>query len=300
MWMGIDGGGSHVRVVIVDDDLRELASVQGEGVNPSSIGRDEAARRIQLTIRQTLAQAHLATVTGVGIGIAGASADHSAAWLRDIVTPLLPDAAIYPSSDVEIALVGGRGRLDGFVLVVGTGSIAYGLTRDGRSHRAGGWGYLLGDEGSGYWIGAQALRTVTQVGDLCLAENTDLPQRIMQSIGIQQPMALINWMYHTAKPADVAQLAETVLQVADEGDSLAGSIIEQAAEHLTRLAVHVQTTLQLDRDTITYAGGLLISDNRLSRAVTAMLELPAPPPIHHKPAIGAALLAKLKEARHAH
>ncbi|MFW5708849.1 MAG: N-acetylglucosamine kinase [Chloroflexota bacterium] len=293
MWIGIDGGGSTVRIVLVDDGMNEHASYFGPAVNPSSVGYDIAAERIRAGIQDILCSADTDMVTGVGIGVAGASADHSADWLIEVVEAVLPDVFIVPSSDEEIALVGGRGRLDGLVLLAGTGSIAFGRHADGRRMRAGGWGYLLGDEGSGYWIGLQAARMVTLDADSRLLVSTRLPRAVMETIDIDRHNAIIRWAYHEAKPGDVAALASVVLELADAGDEGAQRILDEAAAHLAALVLHVGRLLDMPEDTITYAGGLLTSDNALSRRVTSTLGLRIAPTRQHSPVIGAALLAKL-------
>lgn len=294
-WMGIDGGGSHLRVVIVDDDLREIVSFEGASANPSSLGQAEAAERLTRAVRQALQDAPEIKLRGVGVGIAGASADRAEGWLREVLAPLLPGTRIYPSSDQEIALVGGRAALDGLVLLAGTGSIAYGVTSDGRRHQAGGWGYLLGDEGSGYWIGQQALRSVALWHDGRWDGSPTLPQHILHHLGLKTPLQVIDWTYHEARPHQIAQLAQAVLTLSDAGEPGASAILDRAAFELAALADHVRQTLDLPRDHITYAGGLLTADNVLSRRVTAHLGLAAPPLVRHRPVIGAALLAKLKE-----
>ncbi len=294
-WLGVDGGGSSLRVVIVDDALRERASVQGEAVNPGAVGQPVAAERIRAGVRAALAAAGLAAgdIAGAGIGVAGAAAEHSAPWLRAALAPVLPGVAVYPSADTEIALVGARGRLDGLVLLCGTGSVAYGVSPDGRRQRAGGWGYLLGDEGSGYWIGMQALRMLTHYGDNRLSIVTRLPQVMMQAIAIAQPLDVIRWMYQQAGPHEVAALAQRVLTLADDGDAGAAAIITDAAQHLCALARHVLAHLDLTPQAVVFAGSLLTHENALSRAVTASLGLPAVPVALHSPVTGAALFARL-------
>lgn len=292
MWMGIDGGGSHLRVVIVDDNMRILAEQTGESANPNSIGQQAAAERIQSAISAALATVGRGTVNGVGVGIAGASARHAADWLESVLRPVLPDSRYALSSDEEIALVGARGRHDGVVLLAGTGSTAYGVGRDGRVFRAGGWGYLLGDEGSGYWIGLQALRAVTRHADGRLDSAGDLVSAMMARLGISTPDDLIAYVYREAKPADIAALTRDVLALPD--DPHARAIIDHAAHHLAELAAHVADKLNFTTEAITFAGSLLTTQNPLSDAVVTALNLPLPPIIRYPPVIGAALLAKLK------
>lgn len=292
-WMGIDGGGSTLRIVIVDDDLRVLAAAEGGAANPGSVGRDEAAARIRAGVAEALRQAD-GPIHGVGIGVAGAAAAHSADWLREVLAPALPGVDVFPSTDVEIALVGARARRDGVVLLAGTGSVAYGVHPDGRRRQVGGWGRLLGDEGGGYWIGLQALRRLTLAADDRLAVPGALPDQVLAAIGGSVPADVIRWTYHEASPSDVAALARLVLAAAAVGDAGALGIIEAAADALAGLAEHLLALLGMERSAVVYAGGLLTGDNPLRRAVTARLGLPAPPHTHYPPVIGAALLAKLR------
>lgn len=297
-WMGIDGGGSNLRIVIVDNDLNILASHHGEAVNPSSVGRELAAERIRNGIHE-LMRAQDQRISAVGIGVAGASAIHAADWLRAVLEPVLPDVPIVTSSDEEIALVGARGEPVGAVLLAGTGSVAYGINSDGRIQRAGGWGYLLGDEGSGYWIGLQALRLITDWGDSRLAQETALVSTIMQELGLTRAFDLIAWTYQKAHPRDIAALAPLVLELAEAGDKTAMRIISEAAEHLAALVEHVCSQLGLGHQTIVYAGSLLTRNTPLCRAVTQRLGLETRPEVRYPAAVGAALLAKIRETQHA-
>ena len=293
-WIGIDGGGTSLRVVIVDDDLYEIASATGEGVNPNTVGLDTAQNRIRQLVRNVLKQGGLHSVDGVAIGIAGASNEHSADWLRQTLQPVLPEAAIVPSSDMEIALVGARGRLDGILLLAGTGSVAFGISPDGQQQRIGGWGYLLGDEGSGYWIGMQALQSLTRSFDGLIILSSQLPQVLMTHLDLQRPSDLIRWLYQKATPGDVASLAPLVMDLAAQEDKLARDIISKAAEHLTSMVQTLLTNLKLDRESIVFAGSLLTDNTLLQTMVCQRLDLRSTPVACHTPVVGAALLAKLR------
>src|SRR5690349_13591838 len=120
--MGIDGGGSSIRAVITSLALDVRGEIRGETANPSVIGREQAAARIQNVIRATLENAALsaASIAGVGIGVAGAAASHSEAWLREVVAGVLPDSRIVASADYEIALVGAHGARKGVLVLAGT------------------------------------------------------------------------------------------------------------------------------------------------------------------------------------
>lgn len=291
MWLGIDGGGSNLRVVVVDDAMQIVASATGESVNPNSVGRDIAAQRIRAGIASAIDGLQ---ISGVGIGVAGASARHSADWLMDVVRTVLPDVPVFPSSDEEIALVGARGALNGVVLIAGTGSAAYGIHPSGETFRAGGWGYLLGDEGSGYWIGLQAAKALTLHADQRLDAKTNLPELVMTAAEITSADEMIRWVYGDFKPSKIATLARIVLEAASAGDAYAIEICQLAAKHLAELVRHVQHQLNLSTEHIVFAGGLLSEENPVSVQVLNDLGLTQFPITRYPPVIGAALLAKLR------
>lgn len=294
LYMGIDGGGSNLRVVIVDDAMQIRVTVQRGTANPRIIGQEQAAALIQDAMREASAQVN-EPISGVGIGIAGASAVYAHDWLREVIHGVLPDVHIATASDYEIALVGANGVREGVLLLAGTGSVAFGVNAAGQSLQVGGWGYLLGDEGSGYWIGMQGLQVVTKVIDGQLRVTTSLKQRIMDEFKLTQPSDILAWVYGQ-KPtpvASVAQLSSVVLDAAQAGDEQAQMIITTAADHLVRVAQTTMRQLNMSETKIAFAGGLLESQNLLSAQVIAKLRLPEHPQAKYPPMVGAALLAKL-------
>ncbi len=292
-FMGIDGGGSNLRVVIVNDDMQPIAQVQDGTANPSSIGREAASQRIRDTMWTALQQADKPPIAGVGIGIAGASAAYAAEWLREVAAAALPDAFIAPSSDNEIALVGARGERFGGLLLAGTGSVAYGIDVDGHCTQVGGWGYLLGDEGSGFWLGMEALRTLVREADGTQPSLSALTPRLYDALSITNAQDAINWLYHPLEVAKVARLARIVIETAEKGDWRAVEIVAEASRHLALLAHTLMTRTGLRTEHLVFAGGLLSADNLLSQRTRAHLGLSEQPTALYPPVIGAALLAKL-------
>ena len=153
-YLGIDGGGSNLRVALVGESLSPIVEARRGTVNPNVVGFDEAKALIQSAVEEVMIAG--APLRAVGIGIAGASLAHD--WMRSVITEVLPDVPVTTALDVEIALVGALGAHEGVLVLAGTGSVAFGVNAAGQTAQAGGWGYLLGDEGSGYWLGVQALR----------------------------------------------------------------------------------------------------------------------------------------------
>lgn len=297
LFMGIDGGGSTLRIAITDAELSPLVVIESGTANPSIIGRGKAAEHIQTEIRAALDRANANTddINAVGVGVAGAAAAHSEAWLRDSVAAVLPNALIIPSSDYEIALIGAHGERYGMLLLAGTGTVAFGVNREGQTALAGGWGYKTSDEGGGYWIGFQALRLMARVSDQVEVIKTELPQGIMDALKLSSPRDLIDWLYAegTTRVAEIAQLTEVVFEYAGRGDPGAERIVRSAAVEIELLPRAIVRRLKQPNLPLAVAGGLLTSDNPLSRRVAALLGYDQLPQPLHPPVIGAALLAKL-------
>lgn len=292
--MGIDGGGSTIRVVITTPDLTVCGQSEGPTANPGLVGIETAARTIQDAMHAALASAALTPdqIAAVGIGVAGAAAYHSAGWLRDVVAAVTPQAQIVPSADFEIALVGAIGRREGVLVLAGTGSLAYGVNAAGRTALVGGWGYLLDDAGSGYWIGIRALGAVVRAAD-GRGPHTVLTPVLLGALDLPEPLDLIEWLYRseTVRTRTVAQLAPLVLEQAADGDLVAQVIITGAVAELAQAAQTVMRRLDMPEPDFALAGGLLSQPNILSESLCAALGLEALPEPRHPPVIGAALLA---------
>ena len=299
LFMGIDGGGSKLRVAIVNAHLDQLSALTASAVNPSTVGRDTARERIQDGIFQAVCSANIRRrdIAAVGIGIAGASNLHSEAWLRDTVRPALPSAHIAPSSDLEIALVGAHGQRYGMLVLAGTGSAVFAVTPDGRHLQVGGWGYLLGDQGSSFWVGIQLLKHITETHDYSGEHGlTALGRACLDELALSDPRDLVAWVYRSemAPTVRIASLAPFVLRRADAGDELAREILRCAAQHLAQQLDTMRLRLNDAQAPIAFAGGLLESENWLSKALAKRLALPARPAAKYPPVVGAALLAKME------
>jgi glucosamine kinase len=293
--MGIDGGGSTIRVVIMTHEREILAEYLGPAVNPSVAGREEAARRIQAAMRESIRQAGLLPeqISGVGLGVAGASNRYEWAveWLRGLAGQVTPQARIVPGSDYEIALVGAHGQRFGLLLLAGTGSLAYGVNAAGESALVGGWGYLLGDEGSGYWLGSQALRAAARMAD-GRGRRTMLHEAVLTALNLVQPLDLIPFLYgENPRVADVARLAPLVLDCAAQGDSVARGLVETAALELALAVRAVAHRLDMHGHAPMFAGSLLAGANPLSTLLCSLLGMDGIPVPRYPPAVGAALLA---------
>ncbi|MCZ7540948.1 MAG: hypothetical protein M5U29_13790 [Anaerolineae bacterium] len=291
--MGIDGGGSTVRVAITTSALTICGQACGPTANPSVVGRDTAAETIRAAMQGALEDAGLSPeqIGAVGIGVAGAAASHSEAWLRQVVTAVTPHARLALSADYEIALAGALGKRCGVLVLAGTGSLAYGVNARGEAALGGGWGYLLGDEGGGYWIGMEGLRAVARALD-GRGPITPLTTAVLSALGLSNRSDLIRWLYddpggHTR---ELAELARLMLEQA-ASDPEAAAIVQRAADELAQVAGTVIRRLNMESPEFAFAGGLLSEPNPLTEALCRALRLPAVPVARYPPVIGAALLA---------
>ena len=297
LFLGIDGGGSTLRVAVVNRRLESLCSLTESSANPNLIGHDAAQALIRRSIGDVLERANLqpASIRAAAIGVAGAASTHSRDWLLQTLEPALPATMLIPSSDLEIALVGALAKSCGILLLAGTGSAVYGISPAGERLQIGGWGYLLGDDGSSYWIGRQLLRHLISVHDSGSSVESDaLSRHCLHALGLKQPRELIAWLYRAeeAPAARIASLAGVVSEAASEGDAEAIQILEQAATLLVAQAAVLQRRLAYDDAPIAFAGGLLDNDNTISDLVSKELGLVKRPVAKYPPVIGAALLAQ--------
>jgi N-acetylglucosamine kinase-like BadF-type ATPase len=199
--------------------------------------------------------------------------------------------------DAEAVLRAGTPRGWGVALVAGTGSFAFGMTRTGIRQRTGGWGYLFGDEGSGYAIGIAGLRAVVRAAD-SRGPETKLTAAILQQLELERPGELIPALCGP-EPArqQIAALAPCILQAAADGDVAAEEILFQAARELSELVVAVTRKLGFTtrQYALAMAGGVLVAHPSLQAEIDNQLqdvccEPDSTCPVQH-PAAGAILLA---------
>jgi len=197
--------------------------------------------------------------------------------------------------------VAGVGDASGVVIICGTGSIAFGRSAD-RAARAGGWGHVLGDEGSGYWIGRRALRAVARAAD-GRGPATSLTPRVLNHFAVTKPQDLIAEIYDRQLPHHaLAQTARLVQQARDEGDEVGTQILEQAAHELVRAARSVVERLHMQEEAVQFvlAGGVFTGVPWLSEELKRRLPATAPRGqvrrLEVEPAMGAVRIA-LAEAR---
>ncbi|MBM3128783.1 MAG: hypothetical protein FJ009_09190 [Chloroflexi bacterium] len=259
--VGIDAGGTHTRARVAN--LRGEMPGAGEAGagNPHIAGTDSARREILIALQRACDNARVErrALVAACLGIAGvARQDERAEWIAWAHEKIAPRVAL--CNDGEIVIAAGCPDDWGLALIAGTGSSAWGKTREGRSARAGGWGWRFGDEGSGYALACAALRAASQAAD-GRAEPTRLLDAILADWNLREPTDLIARVYRSGlRNAEIAALASVVIRVADEGDAIARQLIVKAGQELAAALGAVARALHIAPEAIplALAGGLLL------------------------------------------
>ena len=295
--IGIDGGGSRTRACLAN--LRGETLGIGEAGTSNPIGDLDAAKReLARAVQQAFdaAQIEPQRVAAVCIGLGGAGRIRQQEEIVEWAHNLLAERARV-LNDGEIALAAGTSENWGVALIAGTGSLAWGKNRAGQMARAGGWGYVLGDEGSGFDLARQALRAITQAAD-GRAKSTELLNAVLRFWNLSSPADLVMHVYRQPlKPAEIARLAPLVVDVASQGDQVAQQLVTQAGAALATAVCAVSRALgMVQAIPLALTGGLLLGAPlvraHLLDALSAQGCDCAPVILVDQPVVGAVRLAR--------
>ena len=241
-WLiGIDGGGTKTVGCAADFAGKILGRVEHGPGNYHTAGLT-GFKQVISGIIHALSTACALPVTGlkvVGLGLAGADRPGDKEIIRAALAGLGFSCHYLIYSDAQAALVAGLGKAEGVVLIAGTGSVAYGINRRGEVCRAGGWGHLASDEGSGYFLGRQALLRSIRASEQRDKATVLLPM-IIEHFGLSGWDELISFMNNRdLTKARVASLATVVAAAAAGGDRVAAELLAQSADELAGLVTSV-------------------------------------------------------------
>lgn len=272
IYLGVDSGGSHTEVVLALADGTILARAEGPGAAMRPGGGAASAAVMADAARRAAASAGLALPADKAVvGAAGAGRTPE----RTDLAAALTAAGVARTADVmgdgELALLAAFGGGPGILINAGTGSIAYARDPDGGLHRAGGFGWQMGDEGGGYWLGRRALAVSGRSTDGRDDQST-LPTRLLAALGLKEFDDLVRWAA-LATPAQIAGLAPHLLNAASEGERVAQAAVREAA---TELADHIAALRRHfpEGATVGWAmtGGLLRPGSALAEALRGAVE----------------------------
>ena len=275
-WIGVDGGGTRSRAVVGDGAGRELGAADGGPGLIDPLDPDGAVQAVAEVVRAAVADAAAADVgvelpaRGLWAGLAGSGNEAARAAVEaGLQAADLADEVVV-GSDVEAAHAAVFGEGAGMLLVVGTGSVVRAVDPRGRVVRVGGWGALLGDEGSGYGIGLDGLRAVVRSED-GREPPTELGGALLSATGVAEVAELPAWAARATK-REIAALSVEVARLARLGDTVAARVIHRA---LGEVRAHLEAVLEGTRGwegapPIALVGGLVREGSPLRDAVVEM------------------------------
>ena len=290
--LGIDAGGTKTVGLLAGEDGRVVAEARSTGANLQTQGELEVEKVFDHII-ETLGRDH--PISAVCLGIAGVDRPHDENVIRSILRRLGHRERVRVVNDAAVALVAGAPERVGIVVLAGTGSIAFGADPAGHTARSGGYGFLLADEGSGYWLGHQILRAAVRSAD-GRGPKTRLEGLVFDAFQVSTVADLIPHVYEKGLPkARIAALAPLVEHARAAGDETAVGLLEQAGQELALAArsVHSQLDFAGQAFPVVLAGGVFKAAPTLPEALARHLDLPGarPAPLTLEPAMGAVFLA---------
>lgn len=304
---GIDGGATRTRAIIARLDGTIIGSGSAGSANVFDLGAESAASVMREAVLAAWRVANIGEFSpahgfaSVFAGAAGAGSPRDQAALAKALAKLLHTSRerCRADHDLRIALAGALAGAPGAVLVAGTGSACFGRAADGTTARAGGWGKLLDDGGSGHWLGLQAMRAVVRTAD-GREEGAELAASVQAALAVDSPREMLQQLHGGAlERATIARLAPLVLGAAAAGDRVAIAIVDRGASELAEMVAAVFRQMEARAAPIQRlgaAGGVLENDawfrarvqQAIARATSSAVALEAPALM---PCAGAVLLA---------
>ncbi|WP_413163009.1 N-acetylglucosamine kinase [Capilliphycus salinus ALCB114379] len=312
--LGIDGGGTKTVCLLMDESGNVLSRGNGGASNYQTIGIDAAQIAIKTAIDKAISSFlddknyNKISIQGLGIGLAGVGREEDFNVIQNLLEQVIktskasinwelePNSTVIKSDSV-IALVGGLGHSVGIVVIAGTGSQIFGQNSQGQTKRVGGWGYLLGDEGSGYFIAISGLKAALKSHDGRLG-STELIPAFKQHLNLDNIESLIEVVYRRGWTVpQIASLAKIVDKVARNGDEIANKIINTAIEELVFATKIVIESLFEPNETVEIVtiGGVFQGINNFHSKYIQSLKAVVPNANvilpRYEPAYGAGILA---------
>ncbi len=276
-FLAIDAGGTKTRCLLADENQILGRAVTGS-VKLMRVGEAEASTRLRAMLAEVSLAAgiDLNNVTQTCIGLSGLSIDTVREWGEREIGSLVGGNLILVG-DEEIALDAAFRGGQGILVIAGTGSIVLGRAADGSMYQAGGWGPALGDEGSGFWIGQEALRAAFW------AKDRDIESSLLARIGElwgANSLGEIVEMANARPGPDPSALAPLVARCADGGDELALAVLERAgvelAEQVALVALKMEESGHLRKIEAAYTGSVLEQISQVRASMVAALKTTAP------------------------
>lgn len=307
--LGIDGGGTKTEAIALDHNGGLLLRLTGESTNPHAITFPKAMRNLGALLDALLEAPELKGLdwTTAALGLSGVSTEEEQQAVYRYLQEFQKERGVaFDVSllhDAQIALMATLEREEGIIAISGTGSILFGLTPEGKRYRVGGWGHLLGDEGSGYDIGLRTLKTIMRHYD-GIAPATGLTELVLEAYGFSSPTELKPYIYKdSVQKSDIAKFAQICIEASEKGDKTAARILLQAAGELADAAIALIGKDQwFESCDLVTTGSIFSHSSFFSRLFQEKVTAAYPKITVHSsvqsPAYGAALLALKRYREH--
>ncbi|CAN5498221.1 N-acetylglucosamine kinase [soil metagenome] len=262
-YLGIDSGGTKLELMFADTNLKKISEHTFKGFHYSLNGPDKTSEKLSEYILEALKKKKLSlkNCEGICFGIAGARENADRNRLKKKFVDRLKFKNIIVTTDAMNAVYGALNGEDGMILISGTGSVLYGKYNN-KFHRVGGWGRILGDQGSGYWLGHNALRMVTPEYDFPGVNKSMLLKAIEKDHCINKEN-IVDYTFNGK--VEIQKIAETVIRCAEKKDRNALSLTELAADGLF---YHIHTYLKISKIknyiNIAFIGSIVENKNPVS------------------------------------
>jgi N-acetylglucosamine kinase-like BadF-type ATPase len=302
--IGVDGGGTSTVAWLADAEGTILGRGTAGPSNAKAIGNEPARRALGAAIAAARSDSGIGelSIEVACLGLAGFDRPDDRAMLASWCQAEGWAGRLVPANDGDLVLAAGTPEGFGIALISGTGSIAVGRTPDGRAARAGGWGPLIGDEGSAYWVALEGLRLVARRFDgRAIPKQMDrLTGELCRAFGVESPSGIVSEIY---KPewdrARIAGLARIVVGCAEHDEEAWRLLIERPAFELAYLVVAVRDALHRDDPDapdsapLAMAGGFLLAHQGIRAEVLKELgDWVGPVGLVDEPVLGAVVLAR--------
>jgi N-acetylglucosamine kinase-like BadF-type ATPase len=249
-YLGIDAGATATKWALINEN-GPVASGVREAMD-GHLYREASVQRMRKVLSEITTEIKGVEVSGVYMGITGVT--HDGSIEKEIKSVFSCASTVV--SDIELAYRANFADGDGILLYAGTGSVAYAIDENGAVHQIGGWGYLLGDEGAGYWIGKEAIRVALfSIESKKQIEETSLVGQILKEINAHDWNTVKAFVYSQERSV-IAALSKIVDSAASTGDREAINILNKAAGHLADLVNRTDQQLFRKALPIKFTGGI--------------------------------------------
>ncbi len=255
--IGIDGGGTNTIGYLADYNCNILAVAKGDTSNYLSAGIVKAKESINGVISSLCYMQGIRKdeIKLISLGLAGVGRAENIRTIKSIFLELGINCNILINNDAYISLVGAHGKDEGIILISGTGSIALGVNKNKDVFRVGGWGHILGDEGSGYYFGKKGLTAIMKAYD-GRGKSTLISDKIFRYLNITNIDEIVQYVYSDINnKSKISNLSKLVIEAAEENDEVASSIIDKGIQELIDITMTIVDKIKEPMN-IALAGGI--------------------------------------------